>query len=161
MLHAGALRLQACAPQCSQFTLVGALLKVCRPRRHADTPALASGQLRLQLLHATLHCARIGPAGRLLPNAGIKLAGIPYSPTVQGPVNVHDSVIRAMSVPGQNHRDPWFAEFYKQVRTRRGPVLGTQAASDQMKLVTHALAPCMRVMCSHFFQHGAEQRAAA
>eukprot|EP00200_Dunaliella_tertiolecta_P004805 CAMPEP_0202339556 /NCGR_PEP_ID=MMETSP1126-20121109/1365_1 /ASSEMBLY_ACC=CAM_ASM_000457 /TAXON_ID=3047 /ORGANISM="Dunaliella tertiolecta, Strain CCMP1320" /LENGTH=452 /DNA_ID=CAMNT_0048930119 /DNA_START=317 /DNA_END=1675 /DNA_ORIENTATION=+ len=34
---------------------------------------------------------------------------------VPGPVNIHDRVLRAMNVPGQNHRDPWFAEFYKEV----------------------------------------------
>ena len=30
-----------------------------------------------------------------------------------GPVNIHENVQRAMMVPGQNHRDPWFAPFYK------------------------------------------------
>lgn len=34
---------------------------------------------------------------------------------VPGPVNIHESVQRAMVVPGQNHRDPWFPEFYKSV----------------------------------------------
>jgi len=34
---------------------------------------------------------------------------------VPGPVNIHENVIRAMSVPGQNHRDPWFAPFYKKL----------------------------------------------
>ena len=29
-----------------------------------------------------------------------------------GPVNIHERVLRAMSVPGQNHRDPWFADFF-------------------------------------------------
>lgn len=43
-----------------------------------------------------------------------------YSPpgrnhlSVPGPVNIHENVLRAMHVPGQNHRDPWFAEFYKK-----------------------------------------------
>lgn len=32
-----------------------------------------------------------------------------------GPVNIHDRVLRAMNVPGQNHRDPWFAAFFKDV----------------------------------------------
>ncbi|MEW5304980.1 MAG: hypothetical protein WDW36_007552 [Sanguina aurantia] len=32
---------------------------------------------------------------------------------VPGPVNVHERVLRAMNVPGQNHRDPWFADFFK------------------------------------------------
>ncbi|PSC68939.1 serine-glyoxylate aminotransferase [Micractinium conductrix] len=44
---------------------------------------------------------------------------------VPGPVNVHDSVIRAMSVPGQNHRDPWFAEFYKQCLHDLKMIFGT------------------------------------
>lgn len=30
-----------------------------------------------------------------------------------GPVNIHDRVLRAMDVPGQNHRDPFFAPFFK------------------------------------------------
>lgn len=34
---------------------------------------------------------------------------------VPGPVNIHENVLRAMNVPGQNHRDPWFAAFFKQV----------------------------------------------
>lgn len=33
---------------------------------------------------------------------------------VPGPVNIHENVLRAMQVPGQNHRDPWFADFYKK-----------------------------------------------
>jgi len=32
---------------------------------------------------------------------------------VPGPVNIQEDVLRAMSVPGQNHRDPWFAELFK------------------------------------------------
>jgi hypothetical protein len=32
-----------------------------------------------------------------------------------GPVNIHERVLRVMNVPGQNHRDPWFAELYKSV----------------------------------------------
>ena len=32
---------------------------------------------------------------------------------VAGPVNIHEDVLRAMTIPGQNHRDPWFAEFFK------------------------------------------------
>ena len=31
-----------------------------------------------------------------------------------GPVNIHERVLRAMSVPGQNHRDPWFAKVYTE-----------------------------------------------
>ncbi len=34
-----------------------------------------------------------------------------------GPVNIHDSVQRAMVQPSQNHRDPWFQPFFQQVST--------------------------------------------
>lgn len=34
---------------------------------------------------------------------------------VPGPVNIHDRVMRAMAVGGQNHRDPWFASVFKEV----------------------------------------------
>jgi hypothetical protein len=30
-------------------------------------------------------------------------------------VNIHERVLRAMSVPGQNHRDPWFAAWWKEI----------------------------------------------
>jgi hypothetical protein len=32
-----------------------------------------------------------------------------------GPVNIHENVMRAMDRPSQNHRDPWFAPFFKQI----------------------------------------------
>ena len=32
---------------------------------------------------------------------------------MQGPVNIHEDVRRAMQVPGENHRDAWFSEFFK------------------------------------------------
>lgn len=50
---------------------------------------------------------------------------------VPGPVNIHESVLRAMQVPGQNHRDPWFAEFYKkclEVGLQRGVWLAAACA---------------------------------
>lgn len=34
---------------------------------------------------------------------------------VPGPVNIHENVQRAMHVPGENHRDPFFAPFYKEL----------------------------------------------
>ncbi|KAK9807206.1 hypothetical protein WJX73_008893 [Symbiochloris irregularis] len=34
---------------------------------------------------------------------------------VPGPVNIHDSVLRAMDRPGSNHRDPWFQPFFANV----------------------------------------------
>lgn len=27
-------------------------------------------------------------------------------------MNIHERVQRAMAIPGQNHRDPWFAPFF-------------------------------------------------
>ncbi|KAI3429691.1 hypothetical protein D9Q98_005776 [Chlorella vulgaris] len=44
---------------------------------------------------------------------------------VPGPVNIHDSVLRAMHVPGQNHRDPWFPEFYKKCLSDLKMIFGT------------------------------------
>lgn len=32
-----------------------------------------------------------------------------------GPVNIHERVLRVMNVPGQNHRDPFFAPFFKEL----------------------------------------------
>ena len=32
-----------------------------------------------------------------------------------GPVNIHERVRRAMMVPGQNHRDPWFSPFFSKI----------------------------------------------
>ena len=32
-----------------------------------------------------------------------------------GPVNVHERVRRAMNVPGENHRDAFFAPLFKQI----------------------------------------------
>eukprot|EP01023_Acetabularia_acetabulum_P057287 TRINITY_DN666_c0_g1_i1.p1 TRINITY_DN666_c0_g1~~TRINITY_DN666_c0_g1_i1.p1 ORF type:complete len:444 (-),score=85.09 TRINITY_DN666_c0_g1_i1:811-2142(-) len=34
---------------------------------------------------------------------------------VPGPVNIHERVLRAMSVPGQNHRDPWFNQMFMDI----------------------------------------------
>ncbi|KAK9828747.1 hypothetical protein WJX72_001909 [[Myrmecia] bisecta] len=34
---------------------------------------------------------------------------------VPGPVNIHDSVLRAMDRPSLNHRDPWFNAFFKDI----------------------------------------------
>jgi alanine-glyoxylate transaminase/serine-glyoxylate transaminase/serine-pyruvate transaminase len=49
----------------------------------------------------------------------------PWSPAAQGPVNIHESVLRAMHVPGQNHRDPWFPEFYKKCLSDLKMIFGT------------------------------------
>jgi hypothetical protein len=43
-----------------------------------------------------------------------------------GPVNIHENVLRAMNVPGQNHRDPWFAAFFKDVLADSKYVFQTQ-----------------------------------
>lgn len=44
---------------------------------------------------------------------------------VSGPVNIHEDVLRAMNVGGQNHRDPWFAEFYKKCLEETKMIFGT------------------------------------
>lgn len=40
-------------------------------------------------------------------------------------MNIHESVLRAMHVPGQNHRDPWFPEFYKKCLSDLKMIFGT------------------------------------
>jgi alanine-glyoxylate transaminase/serine-glyoxylate transaminase/serine-pyruvate transaminase len=44
-------------------------------------------------------------------------------------VNIHDNVLRAMHVGGQNHRDPWFAEFYKTCLEETKMIFGTSAGT--------------------------------
>ncbi|KAI8466678.1 MAG: pyridoxal phosphate-dependent transferase [Monoraphidium minutum] len=59
---------------------------------------------------------------------------VPYSYTppgrnhlhVPGPVNIHERVLRAMSVPGQNHRDPWFAAWWKEILDESKIIYGTE-----------------------------------
>ncbi|GBG00276.1 hypothetical protein Rsub_13002 [Raphidocelis subcapitata] len=61
------------------------------------------------------------------------LATVPYSYTppgrnhlhVPGPVNIHERVLRAMNVPGQNHRDPWFAAWWKEILEETKILYGT------------------------------------
>lgn len=48
---------------------------------------------------------------------------------VPGPVNIHERVLRAMNVPGQNHRDPWFAEFFKACLEESKMIYGTTTAT--------------------------------
>ncbi|GIL80982.1 hypothetical protein Vretimale_9319 [Volvox reticuliferus] len=48
---------------------------------------------------------------------------------VPGPVNIHERVLRAMHVPGQNHRDPWFAQFYKDCLEDSKLMYGTKEAT--------------------------------
>lgn len=43
-----------------------------------------------------------------------------------GPVNIHDNVLRAMHVGGQNHRDPWFPEFYKACLEETKMIFGSK-----------------------------------
>lgn len=45
---------------------------------------------------------------------------------IPGPVNIHEDVLNAMHVPGQNHRDPWFAEFYKACLEDTKLIYGTE-----------------------------------
>lgn len=82
-----------------------------------------------------------------------------------GPVNVHDKVLRAMHVPGQNHRDAWFAEFFKLCledtkwvfHTKTGtPFLfpGTGTGGWEAAL-TNTLSPGDKVVCFRYglFSH--------
>jgi len=49
------------------------------------------------------------------------LADFSYTPPgrnhlhVPGPVNIHERVLRAMQMPGQNHREPWFPILFKKL----------------------------------------------
>jgi len=84
---------------------------------------------------------------------------------VPGPVNIHESVQRAMVVPGQNHRDPWFADLYKGVledtkfvfQTTEGtpfifPATGTGGWESSL---TNTLSPGDKVVCYRYglFSH--------
>lgn len=46
-----------------------------------------------------------------------------------GPVNIHERVLRAMNVPGQNHRDPFFAPFFKSLLEDSKYIFRTQKAT--------------------------------
>lgn len=81
---------------------------------------------------------------------------------VPGPVNIHDNVLRAMNVAGQNHRDPWFAELYKSVledtkfvyQTKEGtPFIfpGTGTGGWEAAL-TNTLSPGDKVVCFRYGQ---------
>ncbi|KAH7615609.1 hypothetical protein Ndes2526B_g09646 [Nannochloris sp. 'desiccata'] len=48
---------------------------------------------------------------------------------VPGPVNIHENVIRAMHVGGQNHRDAWFADFYKKSLEESKMIFNTTAGT--------------------------------
>ena len=84
---------------------------------------------------------------------------------VPGPVNIHDRVLRAMNLPGQNHRDPWFPELYKSVledtkfvyQTKEGtPFIfpGTGTGGWEASL-TNTLSPGDKVICFRYglFSH--------
>ena len=45
---------------------------------------------------------------------------------VPGPVNIHENVLRAMDRPSQNHRDPWFAPFLKEILEDSKMIFGTK-----------------------------------
>lgn len=84
---------------------------------------------------------------------------------VPGPVNIHERVLRAMNVPGQNHRDPWFAGVFKKVledtklifNTTEGTVFlwpGTGTGGWEAAL-TNTLNPGDKVVCFRYglFSH--------
>lgn len=54
---------------------------------------------------------------------------LPYFCHTAGPVNIHDNVLRAMQVPGQNHRDPWFAPFFQKLVYDTRYIYQTKAAT--------------------------------
>eukprot|EP00798_Chlamydomonas_sp_ICE-L_P010585 gene10585-12245_t len=81
---------------------------------------------------------------------------------VPGPVNIHERVQRVMAVPGQNHRDPWFPPFYKEVlemtkfiyqTTEATPFIfpGTGTLGWEAAL-TNTLSPGDRVVCFRYGQ---------
>ncbi|KAK9842890.1 hypothetical protein WJX74_003974 [Apatococcus lobatus] len=47
---------------------------------------------------------------------------------VPGPVNIHEKTRRAMMVPGQNHRDPWFSPFFSKLLEDVRLIFGTSNA---------------------------------
>ena len=52
-----------------------------------------------------------------------------------GPVNIHENVLRAMDRPSQNHRDPWFPEFFKGILEDTKMIFGTTEASTSPALL--------------------------
>ncbi|GFR46530.1 hypothetical protein Agub_g8118 [Astrephomene gubernaculifera] len=69
------------------------------------------------------------------PSTNSEPAPFSYTPPgrnhlfVPGPVNIHERVLRAMNVPGQNHRDPWFAQFFKDCLEDSKLIYGTKEAT--------------------------------
>ncbi|KAJ9515022.1 pyridoxal phosphate-dependent transferase [Haematococcus lacustris] len=84
---------------------------------------------------------------------------------VPGPVNIHERVLRAMNVPGQNHRDPWFADFYKSVLEDTKFLYQTKEATPFIfpgtgtggweAALTNTLSPGDKVVCFRYgvFSH--------
>lgn len=72
-------------------------------------------------------------------------AALPIAPP--GPVNIHERVLRAMNVPGQNHRDPWFASFFKDVLADSKYVFQTQAGTPFIFTGTGAAHQGGRTQC--------------
>lgn len=84
---------------------------------------------------------------------------------VPGPVNIHDRVLRSMSVPGQNHRDPWFAQLYMNVLEDTKYIYQTKEATPFIfpgtgtggweAALTNTLSPGDKVVCFRYglFSH--------
>ena len=53
-------------------------------------------------------------------------AGLDACSACAGPVNIHDSVQRAMVQPSQNHRDPWFPPFFQEILEDCKMIFGTK-----------------------------------
>lgn len=55
---------------------------------------------------------------------------------VPGPVNIHDRVMRAMTVPPLNHRDPWFADFYTKILEDLKVIFNTSSAAPSSNITS-------------------------
>mmetsp|Transcript_19024 Transcript_19024/g.32549 ORF Transcript_19024/g.32549 Transcript_19024/m.32549 type:complete len:445 (-) Transcript_19024:1163-2497(-) len=99
-------------------------------------PAMVQPAMQRSLLQAALGRA-LAQVQPFVEQASTSAQPAPFSYTppgrnhlfVPGPVNIHDRVLRAMNVPGQNHRDPWFADFYKGVLEDTKFIFGTKEAT--------------------------------
>ena len=107
-------------------------------RNHLFVPGKGGGRGRGQRARGARSHTVVG-----LPAGGAGSVCHPPPPT-PGPVNIHDKVQRAMQVPSQNHRDPWFPDFFKSVP---GGARGRAALRSCSGAPTHPLPPAARRKC--------------
>lgn len=69
-----------------------------------------------------------GPASKPEPDFSFTPPGRNHL-FVPGPVNIHERVLRAMAVPAQNHRDPFFAPIFKEMLQSVKFLFGTQTGT--------------------------------